>query len=241
MRELKWSIKIFTFTIGGLLFINTSTTLAQDKKDWSQVYADKYFFSYEYAEKSVIVYARRDTMIEVWIDGWKDTADYSQGKIVNMYECWDNGVIMNQRIYSNYSLGIFSREFLGIESDYQVEPNIEPVTFGQCTFYDCTRFKEFVSFENLEPSNLLKLNTTASYLIQIGDDQCYDCAISILEKITDADPTLADPQLNLADAYWDTENFDKAKECYLYYSEIMKKNNKCKEIPSHVNERLLDR
>ncbi len=224
-----------------LLFTSISIINAQDKNDWSQVYADKYFFSYGAAKKSVIVYARRDTMIEVWIDGWKDTADYSESKRVNMYECWDNGVVMNLTIYSNYTLGIYSREFLGIESDYQVEPNIEPVTFGQCTFYDCTRFKEFVSFENLEPSNFLELNKRASYLIQIGDDQCYDCAISILEKIVNADSTLVAPLLNLADAYWDTESFDRAKECYLKYIELMKQNNHCDDIPSHVIERLSDK
>lgn len=47
-------------------------------------------------KKTVIVYARRNTMIEVWIDGGKDTAYYSQDKRVYMYECWDNDVKMDQ-------------------------------------------------------------------------------------------------------------------------------------------------
>ncbi len=73
-------------------FVNKLTALAQDKKDWSQVYADKYFFSYEYAEKSVIVYARRDTMIEVWIDGVRDTATYRTDQYCDSFESTDNGV-----------------------------------------------------------------------------------------------------------------------------------------------------
>ncbi len=224
-----------------LLFTGISIINAQDNKDWLLVYANKYFCSDLACEKSVIIYARRDTMIEVWIDGVKDTADYSHGKSVEYFESWDNGVMLTLELYDDNSLGVYSRTFLGIESEYQVEPNIQPVTFDECTFYDCSYYRNIDNFKHLRSSNLLKLNKTASYLIQIGDDQCYDCAISILEKITDANPTLAAPLLNLADAYWDTENFDKAKESYLNYTELMKQNNHCDDIPSHVIERLSDK
>ena len=138
-------------------------------------------------------------------------------------------------------LSVYSVASVAMGTDYNHETPMEPNTFGNCTFFPCSYIKEIDSYKHLQAAQLLKLNTTASYLIQIGDDQCYDCAISILEKIVDADSTLASPFLNLADAYWATESFDKAKESYLKYTELMKQNNYCDDIPSHVIERLPDK
>ncbi len=95
-----------------LLFIGISIINAQEKKDWLQVYADKYFFSYEYAEKSVIVYACRDTMIEVWIDGVRDAAKYRKDRYCDSFEREDNGVgYFLERTNSGY-LYVFNNELL---------------------------------------------------------------------------------------------------------------------------------
>ncbi|PKQ60398.1 hypothetical protein BZG01_21030 [Labilibaculum manganireducens] len=219
-----------------VLLFNARTTSAQKDARWGDFYSNKYFFSYENSKKSVVLYASRDTMVQVWVNGVKDTADYSKGiQDLDHFECWDNGVCYDIELINNDRLIVNSRDNLGDGTDFQFEPEMKSNIFGEEEFYSCTNFKQNISWEGLDPTQVLNLNNTAYYLDQVG---CYECAISILEELIKAYPNRIVAYINLGDSYWDNKNYTKAKSAYAKYCELMQaKGKKCK-IPKRVFDRM---
>jgi tetratricopeptide (TPR) repeat protein len=69
--------------------------------------------------------------------------------------------------------------------------------------------------------------------------EIYDEAIFILENIIKKEPTRVVAYLNIADAYWGTENKSQAKKNYEKYLYLMKSQKKdLSKIPQRVYERI---
>ncbi len=205
------------------------------------VYANKYFFSDEKSSLSVIIYARRDTTIEIWVDGVKDTSNIVRGHYsINGFECWDTGIAYTLNSAKNGPLIVYSRENLGDGLEFQYDAPEKGMSFGNVSFYDCLNINRKAHWEmnywkNLPPQKLLNLNNTAYYLQKIG---CNDCAIEVLEQLIKIAPKRIVAYLNLADAYWEIEDKDKAIENYNKYVELMKEKGWENKIPKRVYERV---
>ncbi|PKQ60639.1 hypothetical protein BZG01_20670 [Labilibaculum manganireducens] len=244
---MKFNLLLFRTVVFFVLSLYAIKSNAQDGVDWSKVYADKYYFSM-YAKQSVILYARRDTMIEVWINGVKDTADYSEGSRVDSYESWDSGMgyFLSFRpgaldnklsIYSNRTVGFGT----GSSGNYYV-PEIEVSQLGSTRLYDTSTFKKRWTWsilnKEVSPEKIRQLNNTAYYLEQLGGAKCNDYAILILEEIIKVSPSRIVAYINLGDAYWNNKNYTMARSSYDKYCELMQaKGKKCK-IPKRVFDRM---
>ncbi|MCW3807184.1 tetratricopeptide repeat protein [Plebeiibacterium marinum] len=231
---MKDKIMITRISVIMLLFCIVGKSNAQEGIDWSKVYADKYYFSYKYLDKLVILKARKDSMISFWINGVKDTMKFDRYHI-NSFECGDSYVGIYIDCDENYELYIDTRTGIYDGNDFQNEPNVEPNTFGGSPFYDCTNFKKNIYWDELEELQVLKLNNSAYYLDKIG---CSDCAIEILEELLKVRPNRTVAYLNLGDAYWNKGEKEKAKESYKQYILLLKKDGKQNKIPDTLNEKL---
>lgn len=240
---MKTNLLLFKVILFFTLNIFAVKTNAQKDVDWSKVYADKYFFSYERSMKSVVIYARRDTMIEVWVNGKKDMGDYSEGRgkrsRPDYFESWDNGVCYLLEMYGDGLLNVKSGDNVGDGLEYQYDAEMEANIFGNIDLYDCSNFlNDDLHWENLTASEIFNLNNVAYYLYNLEPDECRECAISILEKLITLIPKFEVLYLNLGDAYLIVDNVNKAKENYKKYIDLMKKKNKADSIPVRVDELL---
>lgn len=205
------------------------------------VYADKYFFSGEKSSISVIIYARRDTTIEIWVNGRKDTSNIKRGNYgISYFECWDTGISYSLECAENGHLIVHSRDNLGDGLEFQYDAPDKGMCFEEVSFYDCLNIDKKAHWEmdywkNLPHQKLLNLNNTAYYLQKIG---CNDCAIEILEQIIKIAPNRIVAYLNLSDAYWEIEDKDKAIVSYYKYIELMKGKGWESKIPKRVYERV---
>jgi len=229
-----------------VLLSNIQATNAQDDVDWSKVYADKYFFSYERSMKSVVLYASKDTMIQVWVDGKKDMADYTEGRdrraSPDYFESWDNGVAYLLEIYDAERLGLSSSDNVGDGLEFQYDAEMEANVFGDIELYECSNFVNgefhWDDWDDLKLSEIFNLNNVAYHLYHLEPDECRECAISILEKVITQVPKLEVLYLNLGDAYLTVDNVNKAKESYKKYIDLMERNNKANRIPIRVGKLL---
>ncbi|MRT92836.1 tetratricopeptide repeat protein [Ancylomarina sp. 16SWW S1-10-2] len=240
---MKTNLLLFKVILFFTLNIFAIETNAQKDVDWSKVYADKYFFSYERSMKSVVIYARRDTMIEVWVNGQKDMGDYSEGRgkrsRPDYFESWDNGVGYLLEMYGDGRLNVKSRDNVGDGLEYQYDAEMEANIFGNIVLYDCSNFSvEKLDTHDIKPYEIFNLNNVAYYLYNLEPDECRECAISILEKIITLAPEVEVLYLNLGDAYLTVNDTNKAKEYYKKYIDLMKKKNKAVRIPVRVDELL---
>lgn len=78
-------------------------------------------------------------------------------------------------------------------------------------------------------------NDFGFFLEQGGE---YSEAVKVLKEVITIFPKRTVAYLNLADAYFGLQNKEKAKESYLTYIDLMKKNAKEEKIPKRVFERV---
>lgn len=236
---MKSLINKVNITICVLLVIHVSSVLSQINAD---IYTDEYFFSYENSKKSVIIHTRLDTMIDVWIDGVKDTAKYLKDRHDNSFESEDNGVGYLIELTESGMLNVSSVEDVFGGNDFQFSYPIKANTFGSITMYDCSKFRQIPYWNalmtDLKPEQIRTFNNTAYYLQQLGNEKCNNCAISLLEDIIKISPKRIVAYLNLGDAYWAKEEKDKAIENYNKYIELMKEKGWEGKTPKKVIERL---
>ncbi|MRT92835.1 hypothetical protein [Ancylomarina sp. 16SWW S1-10-2] len=227
---MKTNLKIRSIFILLLFFISIEYTNGQENQYIEDVFADKYFFSHEESKKSIIVYARRDTVIEVWVDGLKDVAKYTNN-------------FMDRSFYSDKSevaYEFYDRRICSVAAIFdgdEFRPQINPQVFGEVTLYDCSKVNDEY-WEYISPEEVLNLNNIAYYLQQLEDPKCNDCIILILEKIIKASPTRIVAYLNLGDAHWSNKNYTKAKSAYAKYCELMQAKGKKTKIPKRVSDRM---
>ncbi|WP_165396102.1 tetratricopeptide repeat protein [Flavobacterium sp. J27] len=123
--------------------------------------------------------------------------------------------------------------------------NFNGKTIGSIS-YSITNQELFTSFpivenlekvtENFKISSVEDFNNIAYNYEQLGN---YSDAIFILEKIIKQYPNRIVAFLNLGDAQWQIEKNEEAKQSYLKYIDLMKKNNKnLDKIPVKVYERI---
>ena len=227
---MKTNLKIRSIFILLLFFISIEYTNGQENQDIENVFSDKYLFSHEESKKSIIVYVRRDSIIEVWVDGKKDMARFTDNYTGRYFYSDESEVAYELYTRRIRSVGAI---FDGNES----RPQINPQVFGEVTLYDCSRVNDGY-WEYLSPEEVLNLNNTAYYLQQLGDPKCNDCIILILEKIIKASPSRIVAYLNLGDAYWSNKNYIKGKSAYAKYCELMQAKGKKSKIPKRVSDRM---
>jgi tetratricopeptide (TPR) repeat protein len=82
--------------------------------------------------------------------------------------------------------------------------------------------------------NVNKYNDLGFFLEQ---GKKYHEAVELLEKVVNAVPNRTVAYINLGDAYFGLKDSVKAKEAYLKYIDLIKKENKEKKIPQRVLDR----
>ncbi len=96
--------------------------------------------------------------------------------------------------------------------------------------------KSVINCFPLQSNNLTTYNDLAYYLQESGNNEE---AIYLLEKIITQFPNRVVAYLNLADAYWNTNQKEKAKAHYKKYYNVMHQQNKnLSKIPNRVIERM---
>ncbi len=94
--------------------------------------------------------------------------------------------------------------------------------------------KALVEEIEIDKNNVQQYNDIAYYLEQ---SSLFDSSIFILEKIVKHFPTRVVAYLNLADAYWEIEDKNKAIENYNKYIELMKEKGWENKIPKRVYDK----
>ncbi|WP_141243633.1 tetratricopeptide repeat protein [Pseudomonas indica] len=79
------------------------------------------------------------------------------------------------------------------------------------------------------------INNYAFFLQKTGQPEA---AITTLKELVKVKPDRTVAWLNLADAYWDAEQYSNARNCYERYKKMMKASNREASIPKLVNERI---
>jgi TolA-binding protein len=92
-----------------------------------------------------------------------------------------------------------------------------------------------ISYSIISSENVNIYNDIGFFLEQ-GDK--YADAVSVLEEVVKAVPNRTVAYINLGDAYFGLHQPDKAREAYLKYIELMKKEGKEAKIPKCVLERV---
>lgn len=123
---------------------------------------------------------------------------------------------------------IFSYQFSNFIGDYVYND-----TLGDFNLEKVIDLK--YNIPNINITNIQLLNNRAYYLEQSG---AYDEAISLLETIIEKFPNRTVAYINLGDAYWGLDSFNKAKGAYQMYVKRMQVNDKENKIPKRVFERL---
>ncbi len=101
--------------------------------------------------------------------------------------------------------------------------------------HDLIHLGQFLYSNSLDESNLENINNMAYYLEQSG---AYSESVYLLSEIVDKFPNRVVAYFNLGDAYWGLSNFEKAKEAYIKYVELMKAQGKdLAKIPQRVYDR----
>ncbi|HKX86915.1 MAG TPA: hypothetical protein VJL37_09590 [Flavobacterium sp.] len=89
----------------------------------------------------------------------------------------------------------------------------------------------------LSKENISKYNDFAYYLGLCKDGET--ASVFLLKEIIKKEPSRIVAYLNLADAQWDMEQYENAKDSYRKYDSLMRKNEKnISKIPSRVKERI---
>lgn len=83
--------------------------------------------------------------------------------------------------------------------------------------------------------NVVDYNNIGYYLEQAG---MFDEAVLVLKEVVSYRPNRVVAYINLGDAYWGLEEYEKAKQAYGTYIEQMKSSGKESRIPSRVFERV---
>jgi len=93
---------------------------------------------------------------------------------------------------------------------------------------------EAVGIEDILPitrKNVGKFNDVAFFMER---NKHYKSAIKILNKVIKKYPNRTVAYINLGDAYWALDQKEEAKNAYIKYVDLMKKNNKQKRIPKQI-------
>ena len=98
-----------------------------------------------------------------------------------------------------------------------------------------TEFFKLKSDNKIDKTNVNKYNDLGFFLEQ---GKKYREAVELLEKVVNADPNRTVAYINLGDANFGLKNTVKAKEAYLKYIDLMKKEGKSAKIPKRVFERM---
>ena len=83
--------------------------------------------------------------------------------------------------------------------------------------------------------NVVDYNNIGYYLEQAG---MFDEAVLVLKEVVSYRPNRVVAYINLGDAYWGLEEYEKAKQAYATYIEQMKSSGKESRVPSRVLERV---
>lgn len=88
---------------------------------------------------------------------------------------------------------------------------------------------------NINKENIIFYNDKAYYLEQ---SKLYTESIYLLKKIIKNFPNRTVAYINIGDAYWNSQNKEKAKDAYKIYIEQMKEKGKEQKIPKRIFERI---
>ena len=97
------------------------------------------------------------------------------------------------------------------------------------------RLEAYINKYPINFNTLAKYNDIAYYLEQ---SKLYNESIYLLKKIIKKSPKRTVAYINLGDAYWNSQNKEKAKDAYKIYLEQMKEKSKEQKIPKRIFERL---
>lgn len=92
-----------------------------------------------------------------------------------------------------------------------------------------------ISHSNIGSENVNIYNDFGFFLEQ---GKKYSAAVTVLEEVVKAVPNRVVAYINLGDAYYGLHQIDKAREAYLKYIDLMKKEGKQAKIPKRVWERV---
>ncbi|MCD0472301.1 type IV pilus biogenesis/stability protein PilW [Flavobacterium sp. JAS] len=85
--------------------------------------------------------------------------------------------------------------------------------------------------------NITKYNDLAYYLLRTKDGKA--SSVFLLKIIIKKEPSRIVAYLNIADGYWDMEQFERAKESYKKYDSLIRESGKdISIIPARVKERI---
>ena len=161
-----------------------------------------------------------------------------------------DGIAINKLYFNNYTMKNKTYEELDLLEErtmfrfgksttiYFISP--KNIVFGEMLIKSSSE-DYFVSYPKVSNSDLLiknaeEANNTAYYLNQIGAN---NESIFLLQKIIKDNPNRVVSYLNIADAYWDTNNKSEAKKNYQKYISLMKSQKKdLSKIPPRVYERI---
>lgn len=94
------------------------------------------------------------------------------------------------------------------------------------------------AFYDKYPLSTLNVETYNNIGYYLQQNRRYNEALSVLYRITIEFPNRAVAHLNMADVYYNLDNFPEAKKSYENYIRLMKKRGKEAKIPKKVLERV---
>jgi len=196
-------------------------------------YSQKIYFSYDSLANIFFLISDDKKEGEITIEGKKYAGVIYNGEN-DVYGFYSNGDLFLRFKFCRSNRIIIMNDHRDIFTNSENE-NIE---LSQIDDYPYNIEDLYNNKSNNVISNISLMNDKASYLEQFG---AFEESISILERVISKSPDRVVAYLNIADAYWGSNEKENARDSYKKYIELMKAQGKdIKKIPPRVYERLKD-
>jgi hypothetical protein len=184
-------------------------------------------------------YYKFNDEVKNWILNKKYTYSYNQDYSINYeVEYPTKSVSINAITYQKINVptqeerNVYYKDILA-----DLFTNLKSAYTNKTKTLNLSIYPKFILFDILTAipitkENVNKYNDLAYYLQQTSNEELF--AQYLLVQITEIFPNRTVAYINLGDAYWDLENFEKAKHAYLKYISLMKSTGNEKEVPINV-------